>query len=312
MKPLVIYHGGCRDGFCAAWVVRQRYPNADFQEGYYGQSPPDVQDRDVIVVDFSYPLDVMKSIADQCKTLLVLDHHKTAQAALAEFAAEADDHVDIHFDMGRSGAGMAWDFYFEGQPRPWIVDYVEDRDLWKWKLQDSKEVNAWLSVLPFDFSAWTKALEVDHVAALSMGEALLAKTDVYIKVMSKNARWLSWEGHVVPVVNAPPVDISELLEQLCLAPPPEGREAPAFAVGWFLRGDGVYQYSVRSRGEFDVSIIAKKYGGGGHKNAAGFQSPGLIFDQPNVLTPIAEAEVVGQPNMPAFARDLAGVTGGSK
>ncbi len=50
---LVIYHGGCPDGFTAAWVVHKVYPEAEFYPGVYGQAPPDVAGRDVILVDFS-------------------------------------------------------------------------------------------------------------------------------------------------------------------------------------------------------------------------------------------------------------------
>lgn len=69
---------------------------------------------------------------------------------------------------------------------------------------------------------------------------------------------------------------SELVGKLAEGPVP-------FAVGWFQRGDGKYAYSLRSRGEYDVSKLAVRYGGGGHRNAAGFQSdepPDALFAKP--------------------------------
>lgn len=49
------------------------------------------------------------------------------------------------------------------------------------------------------------------------------------------------------------------------------RSKTPVALGWWQRFDGKFQFSLRSRGDIDVSEIAKKFGGGGHKNAAGFQ-----------------------------------------
>jgi len=266
---LVIYHGGCRDGFCAAWAVYRHFHTVGdicgFHAGYYGQPPPDCTDLDVIIVDFSYSREDMERIAATARTLIVLDHHKTAREALGSLVVPRGDVV---FDMNRSGAGLAWD-YFIPAPRPWVVDYIEDRDLWRHALPDSKAINAYLSVLPFEFDEWTKAAEsVKPEEAAALGAIVVKKTDQYVREVLKNARRVTFEGHAVPIVNARQVDISELLDQLAQGEP--------FAMGWWQRADGEYQYSFRSRGEFDVSELAKKYGGGGHKNAAGFESKELL------------------------------------
>lgn len=269
MTPLVIYHGSCRDGFCAAWVLHQKFPGAEFVAAYYGKPAPNVKARDVIMVDFSYPLDVMTGIANEAKSLLVLDHHKTAQAALDGFehAMRSLYGVDctVVFDMERSGAGLAWDHFFPREERPWPVDYVEDRDLWRHALLNSETVNAYIGVLPFEFSAWTEAAqEILAGDAYLRGKPVRAKVAQYIAEASKNARHVDFEGMRVPCVNAPQVDISELLSSFC------DNGAPV-AMGWWQRFDGLFQFSLRSRGDVDVSEIAKKYGGGGHKGAAGFQ-----------------------------------------
>lgn len=278
-RPLVIRHGACRDGFCASWVLSRRFPNAEHFDGFYGQPPPlDLaRNRDVVLVDFSYPRPQMLDLANACATMLVLDHHLTAQDALRDFVAP-NANVRIVFDMERSGAGLAWDNYYPGQPRPMVVDYVEDRDLWRLELPYTKQVNAYLSTIPFEFDAWTQ-VEVDAyqdqieahspiVTARERGRWIMAKTEQYVREVCKNARTVEFEGHAVPLVNAPQVDISEVLDRLCV-------DAP-FAMGWWQRADGVFQYGLRSRGGFDVSELAKRHGGGGHKAAAGFQSATLL------------------------------------
>ena len=206
---LVIYHGACRDGFTAAWVARQRYPRADFRAGYFGKGPPRVIGRHVLIADFSYSRPVLDEMASQAESILLLDHHKTAEAALGDLPY-------TRFDMDRSGAGITWDYLFPEEPRPWIVNYVEDRDLWRFALPGSKAVNAYLSVLTFAFDAWDGAQKLGLEKARTLGEVVVAKIDQYVSEVRRNARMITLDGYRVPAVNASPVDTSEVLEGLAI------------------------------------------------------------------------------------------------
>lgn len=263
----VLYHANCLDGFTAAWVVHMKYRDTDTQyiAAQYGDPPPDVKGHDVVLVDFSYKRDVLLELRRQARSLLILDHHKTAQAELAGF--KAGEVGEVHFDMERSGAGLAWDYYLPSKPRRfWLVDYVEDRDLWRFKLPDSKAVNAWIDSHPRkSFEDWDRLYVEGVDEARIKGAAVLTFMDRYVYEMGLQARNIDFLGHRVPCVNQPYILTSEVVGALA--------ETSVFAVGWFQRRDGMYQYSLRSRGDFDVSEIAKIFGGGGHKNAAGFQLP---------------------------------------
>jgi len=167
-----------------------------------------------------------------------------------------------------------FEWFFSGEPRPWIVNYVEDRDLWRHRLHASKLVNAYLSTVEFSFEAWDKSLDIHpdgNIAQrqkwdtlLVAGSAVLARTEQYVVEIAKNAIRVQFEGFDVPLVNAPQMDISDLLGHLAQGEP--------FAMGWFQRADGIFQYSLRSRGEgsVDVAELARRHGGGGHAQAAGF------------------------------------------
>jgi len=277
-RPLVITHGNCRDGFCSSWVASLHFRKPEVQaactapveffEGFYGQEPPDVAGRDVYIIDFSYPRDTMITIANTCRRLVVLDHHATAEAALENFPLI--EGTAIHFDMSRSGAGMAWD-HFMGTPRPWLVNYVEDRDLWRHTLPDSEAVSAFISTLTFDFQTWDQTMKGGtSEEAATIGGHIIAKTRQYVAEVNKNAFMVNFEGYEVPLVNAPQYDISELLVGLMERCEANGKPVP-FVMGWWQCNDRRFQYSLRSRGEFNVGALAKKHGGGGHKNAAGFQ-----------------------------------------
>lgn len=170
---LVIYHNNCADGFCAAYVARQKYPNATFLPLDYNVEPPygPVEGKNVLVLDFSWPTrELNEALAVRAKSFRILDHHKSAQETLAGLPFAT-------FDMNRSGAGLAWDYLFgknspdDGQtvrdfgdgvicencsrlPRPWFVNYAEDYDLWKFELPESRAVNAFMQSFPFDFITW--------------------------------------------------------------------------------------------------------------------------------------------------------------
>src|SRR5271165_1552709 len=80
--PLVIYHGNCQDGFCAAWAVWVCHPDWEFYPAKHGDAPPDVAGRIVYMLDFSYKKDVIMAMAAVAEEILILDHHKTAEAEL--------------------------------------------------------------------------------------------------------------------------------------------------------------------------------------------------------------------------------------
>lgn len=281
-RPLVIYHAACRDGFCAAWAFWTREPHAEFFPAAHGSPPPDVAGRDVVMVDFSYPRLVMDEIAAAARSLVVLDHHKTAEAALADFRPP---NATVVFDMQRSGAGITWEHYWPGRERPWIVSYVEDRDLWRHALPNGPAVNAFLSTLRFDFEAWYQASRMDVSDAAKLGVVVEDKIRQYVIEVGKNARRIVLAGHDVPIVNAPQVDVSELGSYLAHGEP--------FAVAWWQRSDGSFSYSLRSHepSDIDVSEIAKRFGGGGHRRAAGFQLPNLLISEaPSYIRSLKEGE----------------------
>lgn len=265
--PLIIYHGGCKDGFCAAWVAKTYFDSVgqetEFFAASYGKEPPDVNGRNVFVVDFSYPRPILEKMWKEAHVIRVLDHHKTAQADLAglDFCT---------FDMNRSGAGMAWDYFHHGHPRPYIVNYVEDRDLWLFKLEHSKEVNAYLQNLPYEFEAWEAAGNMDLKQLVYLGTIMhKVATDKHnsnIDILMSRHLFHGYEQ--IPFINHPTEGISEVMHLML-----DRTKAP-FCVGWRLRDDNRLSLSFRSIPDFDCAAIAKIYGGGGHKNASGAELSG--------------------------------------
>lgn len=286
---IVIYHANCIDGFAAAWAVRRAIgeDGVEYRPAHYGSAPPFVEGRDVIIVDFSYKRDVLHEIGAKARTLLVLDHHKTAAEDLAGFpppldgpynpramedwARECNAPCATHtlFDMNRSGAGIAWDYFHPGVTRPRLIDYVEDRDLWRFERLTTREFHSALSSHPFDFALWDEiAVKADvDIHWLSgfvrEGAAIDRKHLMTVNDMIAFAQTtMVIRGFAVPAANLPPNMASDAGNIMAKGEP--------FAACYTATKDG-WKFSLRSTDDgVDVSAIAKTFGGGGHRNAAGF------------------------------------------
>lgn len=274
-KLLCIYHGGCDDGFAAACVVRHAVgpDNVECVAAHYQQDPPDVTGRHVVLVDFSYKRPVLLDMATRAKAILVLDHHHTAAQDLFGFptpngwsAANWDDMgsgISALFDMNRCGAGMAWDFFFDGMMRPDFINYIEDRDLWRKALPGIEEFTSAVRSYPQDFDVWEDLIGNGAAALISEGVAIQRYYRLIVEKMKGSGCEAVLAGWPIWISNAPSFAASEVAGELA-------EKGGKFGATYYQLADGRWSYSLRSRGDFDVSEIAKQYGGGGHKAAAGF------------------------------------------
>jgi oligoribonuclease NrnB/cAMP/cGMP phosphodiesterase (DHH superfamily) len=265
---IVLYHAECSDGFGAAWALWKRFPSAQFIPVKHGLPPPaGLTGRRIIIVDFSYARSILESLAAQAASLQVLDHHITAQHAL-------DGLPFAYFDQKKSGAVLAWEWTHQ-TPVPWLLQYVQDKDLWHWALPASREINAALASYPYDFAVWDglrqETLETE-------GRAILRYENELVGKIAAEAVLATFHDETVPVVQSA-VLTSQVGERLSAH--------HAFCVIWHDR-DGRRYYSLRSRADgADVAAIATQYGGGGHTHAAGF-SVLLGADAPSPLDPLAQ------------------------
>lgn len=265
-KPICIYHGNCLDGFGAAFVVNKFFKgDVDFHAGVYGEVPPDVTGRDVYLVDFSYKRNVIEAMAKTANRIVVIDHHKTAEEDLTSISLDGNIlNVEVNFDMERSGCVLTYDYFFNHQIPPELLLFIEDRDLWNFEREGTKEICASLFSYPYDFEIWEEFFTPAGIEKLKAeGKTLLRKQEKDVaEIAASSAREMVIGGCCVPVVNCNPQFSSDVGHLLC-------KSGHIFGATYHDRKDKRV-FSLRSIGDFDVSEIAKKYGGGGHKNAAGF------------------------------------------
>lgn len=264
-KALCIYHGNCLDGFAAAWAVRHTLGDeVVFYKGIHQQTPPDVSDREVFLVDFSYKKDVLISMLKTAASITILDHHISAQQDLSELLNNGE--IKGLFNMDKSGAMLAWEWFHPEQQAPELIAFIQDRDLWKFELEGSREINAALSSYPFDFAVWDSLMnssEAELAALRQNGAAIERKLEKDIEeLLASGIRRMVIAGYDVPVLNAPSAYVSDAGHIMSTNEP--------FAACYWDHAKG-RSFSLRSsESGVDVAEVAKKFGGGGHAKAAGF------------------------------------------
>ena len=258
---VVIYHANCNDGFGAAYSAWKLLGNrAEYHAASHGSPPPDVTGKRVVVLDFSYNNATTKAMIEQAEELWVIDHHKSNMV-------ELHDISNTHFDMTKSGAMLAWEFFHPGKEAPKFISYIQDRDLWQWELPYSKEFSAAFDMVPWNFDEYEK-FEDDSVFddAVKRGSYILAYSKTVIKKVCDKATKRKYKDHDVMVVNSSHwmSEIGSTLAKDC-----------DFAMIWYYDHDAcLYKVSLRAfHDTMDVSEIAKSFGGGGHRKAAGFVLP---------------------------------------
>lgn len=284
MKPLVIYHAHCTDGFGAAFCAWLKFGDeAEYAPMNYGErSEFDVANREVYILDFSFPREVMNHIFEHAKRVVWLDHHKTAFEMWC--TTELEKHVELHqlpndhiivLDNSKSGAMLAWEYFHPKQGAPLFIKLIDDRDRWQFKLQPSKAFHTAMSMRkPWSFESWKhefvgpQGYFYDIRELLSQGELLLKYQEQQVQSLVKYARkcFIMCEplGYGVEGLSInTSLHMSEVGHELA-------NKSGTFGMIWYLGENGEAKVSLRSNGDYDVSAIAKQFGGGGHKNAAGF------------------------------------------
>jgi hypothetical protein len=287
VKPYVLFHARCRDGFGACWAAHKRFGgHAQYRAVRYGEPfPADAAGKQVFCFDFCYPPEELTRALTDVKPAAVEihDHHQSAMQGVVPwfdqvYRVRAGDWppLTVHFDLAHSGAVLAWARLHPQVPVPLLLRYVEDRDLWAWKLAHSRAVSAWIETHPMLFPAWDELdYRLSHGAVpaqvIAEGEAVLRYQRRAVEALVEQARLVDFDGHRVPVVNAPLLQ-SEVGEALCAR-----YGDSAFAMTFYERADGMREWSLRSKGGFSVSELAQRHGGGGHPSAAGFRSAAVAL-----------------------------------
>ena len=313
MKPLVIYHANCTDGFGAAFAAWLKlgygaeYLPMEYGKNFLTEYAGSTINREIYILDFSLPKAVMDWLFGHAKRVVWLDHHKSAfemwcgKSPDLFFTThkEQDESKTILLDDCRSGAMLAWKYFHPSTEVPRLIQHIDDQDRWQFKLDGSKELHAALaSYQPWSFEQWWRLFYDKHglgtnkrADMIQEGTAILRAHNQHVQSALKQARSCviipaiidSAASYKAPwawgnsaefgdfcfagglAANAPTFLASDLGHELA-------NKSGTFGLVWSMAGDGQIHCSLRSNGDYDVSAIAKAFGGGGHRNAAGFST----------------------------------------
>lgn len=301
MKTYILYHANCSDGMGAAYAAWKRIGDTEdtsYIAVQYGNPPPEMEPlSSVYILDFSFDKETLMALKQKMARVIVIDHHKTAQEAL-------EGVKDCIFDMSRSGAVLAWKFFHGDKPVPEILLAIEDRDLWKFQRPDTDYVMKGFAASSKDFREIDKyASDITVYNSLrSLGQSkdyfdqLVIKDSVFkssVYKLPQDYRGLMPTQHNYAIANVTDL-ISEIGNHLCKTLDVD------YSITFFITPDKVI-FNLRSIGDFDVSAIAKHYGGGGHRNAAGYN---MDFDDgfDHLQMLLGRSVKITTDNLPQFAK----------
>lgn len=264
----MIYHKNCPsgDGFGSAFAAWNKLGDtAGYLAADYGDELPSVKGLDVWILDLSFDAETMERLGREAGSLNLLDHHETARKRLGAFKPACCGK--IHFDMGKAGCALAWSEFNPSVPMPKILEWVQDRDLWKWKLEGSKEFLSWLDTRPKTFEEWRSISEMSGAqlaAKMEMGAELSAAFEKHCQSMAASAYPVEVLGQKGLMANAGGDFRSRVGEILA-------QRSGTFGLVWRVSELGEVLVSLRSKDPYDVESIASAMGGGGHPTAASFK-----------------------------------------
>ncbi len=270
-KIVVFYHDGCSDGFGAAWAAWKKFgARAEYVGTYHNDDPKiAMKGKGVYLVDLCFRPEVIAKIKKVATSITIIDHHKSS----ANWVQLATTPV---FDLKHSGAVLSWMFFHPKVKVPSLLLTIEDIDIWNWKRKFTDEIIEYSSLVPMEFKLWSAfAKKLDDPKqkreVVRMGKILVQDREMRVRKLVGIGAEGMIDGHKALIVNSP-VTIDHTAKRIYegLTGKPESKHN--VAIIWSRRPDK-FTVSLRSNDKVDVSLIAKKYNGGGHPRAAAFTLP---------------------------------------
>ncbi len=264
---IVLYHAECTDGFMAAWAAWRKFgDSAEYIAVEHQVPPPEgLQDKIIYTLDFTYAAPVMAELKAANKKITSIDHHVTAK----DVTLSTEGGV---YDVDHSGAVLAWNYFHPGEPVPFLVRVVEDMDLYRFALPETKPLSYWLDTFHFSFQAYSEAVDRLQTPdglrkSLEDGELVKRYSETLVERLVHNSSYeVELDGYKVLAVTTE-LFHNEVGNALAIGRP--------FGVAWRIRRNGAY-VSLRSDNDgVDVGQVAARHGGGGHKHSAGFLVPDM-------------------------------------
>jgi len=269
---MICIHHNDLDGRCAAAIVAKRYPDCMFIETDYKDPVPDIDfllGQDIIIVDFSYKTEQFNMIYAAAKSVVWIDHHATAK----DYPYQSVPGLRDFKDKSMSGCELTWNYFYPYAKIPQAVLLVGDYDKWAHKLKDSKLFYEGMKLEENGPSSqiWNFLLSDNDMlpTIIQNGITSMRYRDNYCESLCKDFGYnTSFEGYHVYACNQQKFGSQGFGKRMMVYP---------FCVAYIHNGHKFIVSLYSENKDINVGEIAKRYGGGGHKGAAGFVCDELPF-----------------------------------
>ncbi|MEY4731412.1 MAG: hypothetical protein RL681_358 [Candidatus Parcubacteria bacterium] len=267
---VVIYHGGCSDGFGGAWAAWKKFGD---KAHYYGASRGEpsldyLRGKQIYLIDFSYSTEVVQKLIKNNVRVTAIDHHVSAEEATKLTK-------DYRYAAHHSGCVLAWRYFHPKKPVPRLLRHIEDIDLWRFKIPHTKAIRAYLETQDMNFKTWSalaSRLERPEIrtSIQKLGELVLSYQErLCDELIAEGVELVQFGKYLTQAVNAPNFNsqnFTDLIADKLI------RHRPPMAIVWKAGKKGT-KVSLRSDGSADVGKLAARYGGGGHADSSAFRLP---------------------------------------
>lgn len=288
---ILIHHNADNDGLACAAIFKHRFPNGRILGWDYPYKEEDlipaldqirltgdVLEDDLYIADISFSLELMEELCDEFKSVTWIDHHKSAWNDYEEHIMGGKNSFGVVYDHQISACELTWKYFYPEREMPHAIMLLGMYDTWRREDEDlwDCQIMPYQTVRKMDFSIDAILEDMKNARYVDMsieqGQIMLKRDWSHYKMIARKAVLCSLLDEPMYVVNTPigQSNIPELLYD----------ENAKTVCCWYFDGE-MYRYSLRSAKDGpDVSEIARVFGGGGHKHAAGFSHVDcLIFEK---------------------------------
>jgi len=261
---VVIYHAQCRDGFGSAFAAWKKFgETASYIPQRTQVAVGEYTDKEIYVLDYGLEADVQRALQDTNKSVIVIDHHPASEAGVTAFPQNV-------FDTNHSGAVLSWQYFHPDVPVPEMLYFIEDHDLWRFQMPDNRAFASAMKEYGFDFKKWDELLRrledpAFRKAFINKGQIMSQFEETLVEGLMQYKERVLFEGHEVWALNVARTYRSILGHHLATLN--KDTDQPEIGIVYY-RNLGAVNISLRSNGDANVRVLAEKYGGGGHDNAA--------------------------------------------
>jgi oligoribonuclease NrnB/cAMP/cGMP phosphodiesterase (DHH superfamily) len=307
LKPddidVVLYHGDCVDGYASAFScyyyfkLKNKKKKISYIACQYQKPPPLVNNKNVLICDFSYKYSTLKELIKSAKKLIILDHHQSAEKDLRNIPKE-----NKVFRMDHSGAYITWAYFFGEDKVPLMIKYIEDNDIWKKSMTHTRQFTSYIFNIPKQFEAYERLLDDNYVTnhVIPVGDGMMKQNDNYINdgIKKMAVNFILIDNNLYFVGNVNTSILKSEIGNSFLTANPDVNFAICYSKNEYT---GETYVSLRSNDTgSDVEEIASKFGGGGHRNAAGMSVysadsiPSILIDRYQCYNLIKNIKIVKQ------------------